>query len=298
MRVTHAVLVAGLVLLASLGGPMAAQGAPHSVWDDGPQGLGHLVSLRLDQPTLQGKPLLVAEGRIEPRAGWGLLSVEPQRAFSDAEVGALRAFLEDGGSAVLLGGTPALAELLLKLRAGLELGSGVYSPAYLRDAAFPLATGLGGSYALAQPRVVRGGTPLLTTGLAWEDQNGNGAPDVGEPVASYPVAARAAVGRGTLIVVGSASPLTRDGWAAGPGAALLGLLGPAIVVDEAHRVPLDPLGVSGLLAGAPEAALAPVVALAVGLVWALRPRVTRKDLAPEVAPGARLLVEASKEAQS
>jgi hypothetical protein len=301
MNVVQALLVGATLLLAALAGPALARVEPHSVWDPGPKGLGHLVDHRGARPTLDGVPLVVLEARLQGFPGHGLLVVEPRRGYDAAEVQALARFLERGGTAMLVGGSPALEELLVRLGAGITLGGGVYSPSFLGGAARPLAEGFGRTFAIPEARAVHGGMPLLTTGLAWEDLDRDGGPDLDEPAGTFALAASQAVGQGHLLVVGSASPFTRDGYASGPGPALLDLLRQGsprgIAVDEAHRTPLDPLGVSGFLAGAPEGWLLAAAVLVVGALLALRPRVHRRGAAPDLPGGARGLVQAAAEAR-
>jgi hypothetical protein len=299
VNVAHAVLVAGILLLASLGGPALAHAEPYSVWDEGPLGVGHLVGSTPQGATFDGKPLLVSEGRLATKAGWPLIVVEPQRGFTAAEVAGLRDFVASGGIALLAGSSPSLAELLERLDAGITLGGALYSPGFHARAAFPLASGLGGDWVLTRPRAVIGGQPLLTTGLAWSDLNGDGQPQLGEPVAAFAVAATQPLGQGQLVVVGSPSPMVRDGWDAGPGPALLASVLPAgapgVVVDESHRLALDPLGIAGAMTGDASGWAVPIGLGVVVAIWVLRPRVRRKDEGTPPPPGARMVVEAAAE---
>lgn len=261
LRPLHAVLLAGLLLVAAWSSPLALLADPASgTLDQAPSVRPEAAyPLRVevhghDAGLLFGDVLALDAGRD------ALLVVAPGRAFGDDEARALLLFLLDGGRAAVADDRGIGAHLVERLGVGVELtGTRVYSPSFVDDPKRLLARDAGllpnlpDHVALTHPVLVRGGEAvLLVPELAWEDRNANGRPDLGEPFASGAVAATVRVGAGELLVVGD--PDVFRGESSPARAALLAHLTDSgrrrLVLDEAHHASADPLGLEPLLGGA------------------------------------------------
>lgn len=299
MRAATALTLLAVVLLGALAGPISARVASYGVFNGGAEGLGHLVEQTPDGLTVADRPGRVQLGSLDPgRADPAatVLVVQPRLGLADGEVRRLADHARGGGHVLIAGDSAAIRETLTRLPVEIGIGAPVYSPSYAGTVDRPIATGPGGEHVVGDARVVRGGTPILTVEPAWADRDGDQRPDLDEPAGRLAVAVEAGVGEGAIVVLGTPSPFTRAGWAEGPGPELLDRLAGAdgpVLVDGAHRVPIDPLGLGPTLAGGDRAWLVVAVATAGGLVWALAGGAGRRR--PDLPSDPRAIVRAERE---
>ena len=148
--------------------------------------------------------------RLDP--GSTLLILAPDRPFTAAEVGYLRAFLDGGGRIIIADEEGAANPLLADLESEIRVRPGNLS-SLERDYAHP---GLFKGYVvgndtlfagvetvlLNRPAAVEGGEPLVETSVfTWDDIDGDGHVGEGETFGRRVVCAR----EGNLIVLGDAS---------------------------------------------------------------------------------------------
>lgn len=227
---------------------------------------------------------------LDPAAD-ALVIVAPSVGYESAEIEQLSRFLRAGGRVLLADGGGVARQLVTQLGSGLDLtGISVYTPGFsgTPDQIVTLSTGavaLPSEVVLTRPVTVSGGIPVLVTPeLAWHDLNGNGRPDLGEPLAPAAVAALAGLGGGELLVVGHPDAVLRGdaltdallAWASDDGARRL-------VFDEAHRARSDPLAFNALLAtrlGAMASTAILMGVLGVGAFVALGPRWSARPSPP------------------
>ena len=239
-----------------------------------------LPAARAPPPSLAGTEL--RWGPLESLPAGGTLVLEsPARSYAPAEVEAVRRFVEGGGRLLVLGTTPAAASLLHAAGFGLDARtSQVFDPDVDGEGRFAV-TGSGllsglGTARIGSARLVLGGEPLAVTGpFTWEDRNADGVPQIQEPRGSWPVAARAPLGAGEVVALGSRDLLdhapVRDAlaaWATAP-----------VLADQGHRTAPDPLGMVPLLSGEAAAvawgAVLLLALLGLGHAWRVRVRKAR-----------------------
>jgi len=271
----------GAMLVWLSGAVPALQGAAAgSALDGGPDGLsqlakelrdgGHLAtSVRIDQSDagVGLSPTPWDQWHLAPQDG--VLSVRSDVALQPAELAAAAAWLQAGGHLVVVADKPgdlAIADQLV--------GHAIPVKA-LRDGAFvgssdrPVVPDGAARYQLDGAWAVAGGTPLLASaGLAW-----TGGDEPGQPsdLHTFAVAARFAVGAGSVLVLGDAYPLENVGRGELDNARLatriegeLSAGGGAVFIDEGHRSGGVPVRVDLVLRG-----IGPTGRLALGAVLAL-----------------------------
>lgn len=231
-----------------------------------------------------------------------LVVVAPRVAFSEGEVTAIRGFLHGGGRLLLADDSGVGRQLLEQLGAEVRLaGVPLYTPGFseVPERVVTLSTGvlpaLPKEVLLHRPVTVEGGLPLLgTPALTWHDVNGNGRPDLGEPLAPAAVAAIGTTPRGgSLMVVGHVDLLLQVSDASEALLAWAAEGGRVLVVDEAHRHGSDPLGLHPWLSGRASAfATTAMLMLAAGgvalVVFAPRVRPRKTPRAPARGDDPRL----------
>lgn len=228
-----------------------------------------------------------------------LLVVAPRAAFPEDDIIALSGFLAAGGRALVAADTGAGIDLVQRLDLGVTLTDvRVYSPDFSQDPRRIVARSTGvidampDEVTLDRPVLVQGGhSVLLPPDLAWEDHNGNGLPDLDEPLANGSFAALAPLAEGALLVVGDPGAVAAGtpthapllSWLDGGGARTL-------VLDASHGALSDPLGV-GPAAGWRIPFLASIgiliVAIGVGAFVVLAPRLRRREPARGIGARAR-----------
>ncbi|WP_332448483.1 DUF4350 domain-containing protein [Methanoculleus sp.] len=144
--------------------------------------------------------------------GATLLILAPDRPFTPGEVGALRAFLDDGGRVLVAdeegGANPLLADLgsTIRVRPGnlSSLDRGHTDPGLFRCYAVGNETLFAGIETVLanRPAAIEGGEGLLETSvLTWDDADGDGRVSGDETFSRHVVCAR----EGNLIVLGDPS---------------------------------------------------------------------------------------------
>ncbi len=287
MNIAYAWMVAMMMGLLATAIPLGSIDTPYSAYNGDIVGLGAKLpedafwagSVRLHHGELDG---------LDPEAD-GLLIVAPRLLYTDVEADRLRAFLAQGGRAIIADDDGTARELLRQLQLGIEIETAnLFSTSYEKSPRFPIlaATGElpGPARVLAeQPKIVAGaGTSVLESHpYTWRDANNNQLPDLGEAQGEFAIARLLAFGAGELLVVGDPDLLTGVLDAQNPGLTDSWLAwlteGRVLVVDEGHHATSNPMGLARTLAGdhAPTVVLLAGVAVLAMIGWAMRWRIRR-----------------------
>lgn len=247
--------------------------------------------------SLPGVESVVLWGELRDLPRGTLVLDAPVRSYSEAEVAAVRAFLDDGGRLAVVSPSASAQSLLRAVDAGIEPSGATAFDPDVDAAGRMLATGTGalgvsGDLRLASSRIVDGdGEALVATGpFTWRDEDRDGVPDLGEERGSFALARVRPTGDGDggVLVLGTRA-LLEDGVAAAPLSDWLAHQ-PPLLLDGSHRQAADPLDARPVLSGHRDAGVAAALVLLglAGLAIAFRlqahriaPRRRRRRLDPQ-----------------
>ncbi len=213
------------------------------------------------------------------RANATLLVVAPVRAPTPDEAAAYTSFVRSGGTLVLADDFGAGNAVLEAVGSGMRLDQRNLSSlerAFELPAAplgYPVAGALLGAnlstIVFDHPAAVLGGAPFLESSrLSWMDDDGNGRPDVTEPLGRFVLAASEELGAGRIVAIGDASLVINamQGLRIGDNALLLARLVPdGVLVDERLSRTADANGPVGTVLWLQERPVLIVTATAIAL---------------------------------
>lgn len=292
------VILAGSLLVLVLAPAIGAASTPASVLNPGPEGSRTFGNDLAPAPLLHLGSVTGEEGAIlldglhrEDLDGAGsLVVVGPQERPTASEAGAIRSFVDGGGRLVLLDDGPHGNAYISAAGGETRIQSSpLRDLAYQKGPAFPVVTDLATQHPVTRNvdrLVLNHGSALVpgsqtetlaeTSDSSWIDADADDRPDPNEEKGPFPVVVEEEMGSGAILVLGDASLVSEAmRGVAGNADLAANLVGYAdepvgsVLVDEAHRGALDPLGALPV----PRATVAALVLATAGLL-AVEPGIT------------------------